>query len=258
MRKKTVIDEEIFLQLYSTPCTYERQIDLDIERTLRNHILFRIRFGSGQRSLFKMLVALANLYPDIGYCQGMSSVAAFLLLYFDEYSAFNHLVTLFEAQDLLRLYDHFFPKLFETFYIQEQLMKHLHTFRHITRHLDSLHIGVPIYGTKWYLTLFLGLPYTLSARIWDLFLFYGFDILIFASLALVKYFERDILRSDYEGAMETLSRCEERRIDPDKFVKLLKHIRDLATNDEQMHIDHIRRQFKTGGSYIHHDNSTVS
>lgn len=73
-----------FRELYMKVSGFERQIDLDIERTLRDHVLFKIRFSSAQVSLFKILVAYSNLDPAVGYCQGMSTVAAFMLLYFEE------------------------------------------------------------------------------------------------------------------------------------------------------------------------------
>lgn len=77
-------DAVSFESLYSRISGFERQIDLDIERTLRDHIMFKDRFGQAQVSLFKILVAYSNLDSDVGYCQGMSTVAAFLLLYFEE------------------------------------------------------------------------------------------------------------------------------------------------------------------------------
>jgi hypothetical protein len=73
-----------YKSLYLKISGYERQIDLDIERTLRDHVMFKIRFSQAQVSLFKMLVAYSNYDPVVGYCQGMSTVAAFLLLYFME------------------------------------------------------------------------------------------------------------------------------------------------------------------------------
>lgn len=73
-----------YKSLYLKISGYERQIDLDIERTLRDHVMFKIRFSQAQVSLFKMLVAYSNFDPVVGYCQGMSTVAAFLLLYFTE------------------------------------------------------------------------------------------------------------------------------------------------------------------------------
>eukprot|EP01114_Cavostelium_apophysatum_P014797 TRINITY_DN3922_c1_g1_i1.p1 TRINITY_DN3922_c1_g1~~TRINITY_DN3922_c1_g1_i1.p1 ORF type:complete len:591 (-),score=160.58 TRINITY_DN3922_c1_g1_i1:303-2075(-) len=63
------------------------QIDLDVNRSFRNHILFKERFGSGQVSLFNILKAYANYDKEVGYCQGMSDMTALLLMYVSEEDA---------------------------------------------------------------------------------------------------------------------------------------------------------------------------
>lgn len=115
--------KESFRELYMRVSGFERQIDLDIERTLRDHVLFKIRFSSAQVSLFKILVAYSNLDPAVGYCQGMSTVAAFMLLYFEEEAAFNVLVQVMQRARMRHLYMVGFGLLFETFFIHEQLMQ---------------------------------------------------------------------------------------------------------------------------------------
>ena len=112
-----------FASLYLKVSGFERQIDLDIERTLRDHVLFKIRYSQAQISLFKILVAYSNLDPEVGYCQGMSTIAAFLLLYFDEGGAFEAFVKLMSRDNLRLMYRTGFPLLFEYFWIQERLMR---------------------------------------------------------------------------------------------------------------------------------------
>ncbi|KAI8994580.1 rab-GTPase-TBC domain-containing protein [Pilobolus umbonatus] len=63
---------------------HERQIDLDIPRTLRDHIMFKQRYGSGQRALFNVLRAFANYDEEVGYCQGMTNIVATILMYCEE------------------------------------------------------------------------------------------------------------------------------------------------------------------------------
>lgn len=111
-----------YKELYMKISGFERQVDLDIERTLRDHILFRTRFSQKQVSLFKVLIAYSNYDPEVGYCQGMSTVAAFLLLYFDEQEAFNIFTKMMQRDNLRCLYQTGFKMLFETFHVQEQLM----------------------------------------------------------------------------------------------------------------------------------------
>lgn len=61
---------------------------------------------------------------------------------------------------------------------------------------------------------------------WDLFLYYGFDILIVASIALLKMHEDRILRLDYEHCMEFLSRLTDSQVDENKLVDLTMRIWD--------------------------------
>ena len=82
-----------------------RQIDLDINRTYRDHLAFRRRYDVKyiptpyifriiinsyfrQQSLFSVLAAYAMYNTEIGYCQGMSQIAALFLMYMDEEDAF--------------------------------------------------------------------------------------------------------------------------------------------------------------------------
>jgi hypothetical protein len=57
-----------------------RQIDLDVRRTWRFHVKFSERYGKCQKYIFRILLAYSALDVDVGYCQGMSQIAALLLL----------------------------------------------------------------------------------------------------------------------------------------------------------------------------------
>lgn len=80
------------------------QIDLDVPRTISRHIMFRRRYRGGQRLLFRVLHALSIYFPDVGYVQGMASLAATLLCYFDEEKCFVMLVRMWQVRGLSRLY----------------------------------------------------------------------------------------------------------------------------------------------------------
>lgn len=193
-----------FTSLYLKVSGFERQIDLDIERTLRDHVLFKIRYSQSQISLFKMLVAYSNLDVDVGYCQGMSTVAAFLLLYFEEEQAFKAFASLMQRDDIRLMYKTGFPLLFEYFWIQERLMKKF--VPELAAHLERHSINTSIYATKWYLTLFLSFPTRLAARIWDIFLFYGIDILPLTAISLLKIHAKKICKMTFEQTMQFLNR----------------------------------------------------
>ena len=74
--------------------TEARQIDSDVNRQFREHIMYRERYSIKQKSLFNVLVAYSMYNMEVGYCQGMSGLAGVLLMYFDEEEAFWALSTL--------------------------------------------------------------------------------------------------------------------------------------------------------------------
>lgn len=80
------------------------QIDLDVPRTISRHIMFRRRYRGGQRLLFRVLHSLSIYFPETGYVQGMASLAATLLCYFDEEKCFVMLVRMWSLRGLDRLY----------------------------------------------------------------------------------------------------------------------------------------------------------
>ena len=49
------------------------QIDLDVNRTYRDHIMFRERYNPRQQALFHVLAAYSVYNTEIGYCQGKIS-----------------------------------------------------------------------------------------------------------------------------------------------------------------------------------------
>ncbi|KAK4212212.1 USP6 N-terminal-like protein [Rhypophila decipiens] len=147
------------------------QIDLDVPRTVNGHVMFRKRYRGGQRLLFRVLHAISLFFPEVGYVQGMASLAATLLCYFDEERSFVMMVWLWRYRGLERLYSPGFGG----------LMAALHDFerrwlkgKDVAAKLIELGIDPTAYGTRWYLTLFnLSIPFPAQLRIWDVFMLLG-------------------------------------------------------------------------------------
>jgi hypothetical protein len=89
------------------------QIDCDVPRTINRHIMFRRRYRGGQRLLFRVLHALSLYFPSTGYVQGMATLAATLLCYYDEEQSFIMMVRLWQLRGLDRLYEAGFGGLME-------------------------------------------------------------------------------------------------------------------------------------------------
>nr|XP_054392023.1 ubiquitin carboxyl-terminal hydrolase 6 [Pongo abelii] len=74
------------------------QINLDVSRTLRNHVFFKDRYGAKQRELFYILLAYSEYNPEVGYCRDLSHIAALFLIYLPEEDAFWALVQLLASE----------------------------------------------------------------------------------------------------------------------------------------------------------------
>ena len=115
-RKDSPTDEELicsFNELQEESSPDDVQIDIDVPRTISHHIMFRRRYRGGQRLLFRVLHAMSLYFPETGYVQGMATLAATLLAYYDEENAFVMLVRLWQLRGLDRLYRSGFAGLME-------------------------------------------------------------------------------------------------------------------------------------------------
>ncbi|KAK4122669.1 RabGAP/TBC [Parathielavia appendiculata] len=159
------------LQAVSSPD--DVQIDLDVPRTVNGHIMFRRRYRGGQRLLFRVLHAISLYFPGTGYVQGMASLAATLLCYFDEERAFVMMVRLWRYRGLERLYQPGFAGLMAALGDFERRWL-VGAGRDVAGKLNELSIDATAYGTRWYLTLFnLSIPFPAQLRVWDVFMLLG-------------------------------------------------------------------------------------
>lgn len=106
-RKDSPSEQDIILafrRLIKVSSADDQQIDTDVPRTINSHIMFRTRYRGGQRLLFRVLHCLSLYFPDTGYVQGMASLAATLLCYYDEEKTFVMLVRMWTLRGLAELY----------------------------------------------------------------------------------------------------------------------------------------------------------
>ncbi|KAI0518181.1 rab-GTPase-TBC domain-containing protein [Xylaria bambusicola] len=226
-----VSDEELmaaFRRLVDEPSPDDIQIDLDVPRTINQHIMFRRRYRGGQRLLFRVLHAMSLYFPDTGYVQGMATLAATLLSYYDEEQCFIMLVRLWQFRGLNRIYQTGFVELmgalkdFETHWLND---------KDVAENLKELCIDPTAYATRWYLTLFnLSIPFPVQLRVWDVFMLLGssppeqplptpgtgketenyptskgLEILHATSLAIIDTLHSTLIDSDFENAMKSLT-----------------------------------------------------
>ena len=237
-RKPCLSDEELTVMFHAYQdrnCPDDVQIDIDVPRTISSHIMFRRRYRGGQRLLFRVLHALSMHFAHTGYVQGMATLAATLLAYYDEEKSFIMLVRLWELRGLEKLYENGFGGLMEALTDFEDGWLGQGELR---KKLDDLMIGPTAYGTRWYLTLFnYSIPFASQLRVWDVFMLLGddendhdagkedsvplqsngekgeekanfgstLDVLHAASAALIDGMREILLEGDFENAMKVLT-----------------------------------------------------
>ncbi|KAG8232615.1 hypothetical protein J437_LFUL012971 [Ladona fulva] len=172
-----------------------RQIDLDVNRTYRDHIMFRERYGLKQQALFNILGAYSVYNLEIGYCQGMSQIAALLLMYLNEEDAFWALSVLV-ADPRYGMHGFFIPGFPKLLRYQEHHDKIMAKFLpKLKKHLDKNGVDTGIYTLKWFFQCFLDrVPFTLTLRIWDVFLHEGERVLTGMAYTLLKLHRRSLMR----------------------------------------------------------------
>ena len=131
-----------------------RQIDFDVNRQFRNHVFYRERYNVKQRSLFQVLAAYSMYNMEVGYCQGMSTVAAVLLMYLDEEETFWALNVLLTDKKFAMhgLYISGFPKLMRFLNHHDRILKKC--LPKVKKHLDKHGVDAVLYSLKWFFVIF--------------------------------------------------------------------------------------------------------
>ena len=195
---------DLFEKMRFLTTSYENDIKKDIHRTFPDEEYFSSELFNyiGQEQLFRVLKAIAIYFPNVGYCQGMNFIVAFLLMVNggNEHEAFWFFVGLARSHDyllmgffernfpLLNLYHHVFYEVFK------RDLPNLHEY------LLNQQIPDQLWITKWLLTMFLySLPQCVVVRIWDYLFSENLFALIKISIGLLKIIEKDLMNLDTLG-----------------------------------------------------------
>ncbi|XP_043944238.1 USP6 N-terminal-like protein isoform X2 [Protopterus annectens] len=182
-----------------------RQIDLDVNRTYRDHIMFRERYGVKQQALFHVLAAYSIYNTEVGYCQGMSHITALLLMYMNEEDAFWALVKLMSGpkHSMHGFFVPGFPKLLRFQQHHDKILKKL--MSKLKHHLERQEVHTSLYTMKWFFQCFLDrTPFTLTLRIWDIYIYEGERILTAMSYTILKLHKKHLMKLEMEELVEFL------------------------------------------------------
>lgn len=178
-------------------------VEKDLDRTFPRMDEFD---DEKKRQLAYVGRSYACLFPQVGYCQGMNFIAGFLLLaagtsYEDAFYMFVRIMTKYRASllfceglPLLKLMTFQFRALLE------------HIFPEVSNHFTKENITPELYFTKWILTIFTQpLSFPSAARVWDLIICDGLEMLLLVALGTIKVLKPRLLKESTEGVIELLS-----------------------------------------------------
>ncbi|XP_059114457.1 TBC1 domain family member 12 isoform X2 [Peromyscus eremicus] len=193
----SVADREASLEL----------IKLDISRTFPSLYIFQ-KGGPYHDVLHSILGAYTCYRPDVGYVQGMSFIAAVLILNLEEADAFIAFANLLNKPCQLAFFrvDHgMMLKYFATFevFFEENLSK-------LFLHFKSYSLTPDIYLIDWIFTLYSkSLPLDLACRVWDVFCRDGEEFLFRTGLGILRLYEDVLLQMDFIHIAQFLTKLPE-------------------------------------------------
>lgn len=185
------------LVLITIPPTLESETTIlkDLTRTFPLNSHFNEQYGIGQRSLFHVLSAYSHYNKEIGYVQGMSFIAALLLIYMDEENAFYCLHSIMKKYELEGFYLEGFPMLRKKFYVLLNLMKRF--VPKVYQLLYENRVSPTLYASEWFITLFTRLlDFNVLVRIFDVFLLEGFKVIFRFTIAVMKIKQDEIIKTN--------------------------------------------------------------
>ncbi|ESO12536.1 hypothetical protein HELRODRAFT_63519 [Helobdella robusta] len=185
--------------------SHQHAILIDLGRTFPSHPFFSSAAGPGQASLFNVLKAYSVLDAEVGYCQGLSFVAGVILIHVNERDAFDVLKYIMFELGFRR---HYRPDMVPLQQVSMyQLTRMLHdSYKDLFDHFDANQIAPTLYAAPWFLTIFASqFPLGFVARVFDLILMHGTEVIIKVALVLLDN-HRELIKqcSSFESLVEFL------------------------------------------------------
>ncbi|KAM4599456.1 TBC1 domain family member 12-like isoform 2-T2 [Fundulus diaphanus] len=179
-------------------------IKLDISRTFPSLFIFQ-KGGPYHDLLHSVLGAYTCYRPDIGYVQGMSFIAAVLILNLEEAEAFITFANLLNKPCQMAFFrvDHdLMLKYFTAFeiFFEENLPQ-------LFSHFQTNSLTPDLYLIDWIFTLYSkSLPLDVACRVWDVFCRDGEESLFRTGLGILRLFEDVLMQMDFIHIAQFLTR----------------------------------------------------
>ncbi|KAJ8936046.1 hypothetical protein NQ318_018395 [Aromia moschata] len=165
-------------------------IQLDISRTFPHLCIFQ-EGGPYSETLHSLLAAYVCYRPDVGYVQGMSYIAAILILNMEQFDAFIcfanllnqplHLSAFTLNQTQMQAYYSAYNEVFS------------YNLPKLYLHFEKSGLTPDLYLLDWIYTIFAkAMPLDVACRVWDIFLRDGYEFIFRTALGIL-HLNQDIL-----------------------------------------------------------------
>lgn len=205
-----------------------KAIMLDLPRTFPELAFFHADGSVYEGALRDILEAFIYLRPDIGYSQGMSFLAAVLLLYVEEPAeAFACFVNmLLHKSCFLHFFSMKMPEVRIYLLMHDRFMREEMPALHA--HFKQHGVEADLYMINWVMSLYCGaLPLDLVSRIWDVYVLDG-DVAIFrAALGILKLLMPRLLTMNFEEIAYQLSHLPA-DIEADALMHAIRGVRTVT------------------------------
>ena len=198
-------------------------IDLDIERTFPSMGVFKkeSQLGENLREILRIFVVAR---PDIGYVQGLSYIAATLLLQMDKFQSLVCFMNIILSPNILPFYR-----------LDEQnIKKRLDLFNDIFKinlpelfdHFQENEILPEHYLLEWFMTLYTRNIYLdLALRIWDIYMIEGIVALYKTAIVIFSLHQKEYLQMEFSDIMNHLKNLENNKYNEDNFIESMKKVK---------------------------------
>ena len=179
------------------------------------------QLGEDLREILRIFVVAR---PDIGYVQGLSYIAATLLLQMDKFLAFVCFMNIILSPNILPFY----------LLDGQNIKKRLDLFNDIFKinlpelfeHFKENEIMPEHYLLEWIMTLFTRNIYIdLAFRIWDIYMIEGIAALYMSAIVILNIHQKDYLKMEFSDIMNHLKNLESNKYDEDKFIENMNKVK---------------------------------
>ncbi|XP_042254433.1 TBC1 domain family member 12-like isoform X1 [Thunnus maccoyii] len=200
----------------------------DVSRTLASLCVFQK--GGPYHDLLQSILGAYTCYrPDVGYMQGMASLAAMLILNMDEVEAFISFSNLINKPCQLTFYRVDHQLMFRYFGAFEVFFKE--NLPRLFLHFQSTGVTSDLYLMDWVLSLYTKpLPLDVACRVWDVFLRDGEEFLFRTGLGILRLHQDVLLQMDLISIAQFLARLPDEELLSDRLFSCISATPMLSGN----------------------------